>query len=74
MDPAVTLTKDYNVPQTCAVCHDPHATNANPVQLLGPVTSTNFFALTSSDVATVAAFTNKYDCEHQHQSLRPMPQ
>jgi hypothetical protein len=59
-DPAVTLTKDYNVAVTCAVCHDPHATNANPVQLRNPLASTNYFALTSADVASVAAFTNKY--------------
>ncbi len=60
-DPAVTLANDYNVPQTCAVCHDPHQTNANPVQLRNPVSSTNNFELTSADTATVAAFTNKYN-------------
>lgn len=60
-DPAVSLAKDYNVPLTCAVCHDPHATNANPVQLRDPVASTNDFHFLSSDVATVAAFTNKYN-------------
>jgi hypothetical protein len=60
MNPAITLTKDYNVPQTCAVCHDPHATNSNPAQLRGPLSSTNNFELLSADVATVAAFTNKY--------------
>jgi hypothetical protein len=59
-DPAVTLTKDYDVAITCAVCHDPHATNANPVQLRNPLASTNYFVLASSDVATVAAFTNQY--------------
>jgi len=60
-DPAVTLTNDFNVALTCAVCHDPHATNSNPVQLRNPIASTNYFALTSADVATVAAFTNKYN-------------
>jgi hypothetical protein len=61
INPAGTLTKDYNVPQTCAVCHDPHATNANPVQLRNPTSSFDNFELTSNDVATVATFTNKYN-------------
>jgi hypothetical protein len=60
VNPAVTLTKDYDVAITCAVCHDPHATNSNPVQLRNPVASTNDFHFLSSDVASVAAFTNKY--------------
>ena len=59
-DPAVTLANDYNVPQTCAVCHDPHQTNAYPVQLRNPIYSTNNYELTSADTATVAAFTNQY--------------
>lgn len=29
--------------QTCAVCHDPHATNGGPCQLRNPVASTNFY-------------------------------
>ena len=61
VDPAVKLAHDYNVPQTCAVCHDPHATNANPVQLYNPLSSTNNFQLTSADTASVGAFTNKYN-------------
>ncbi len=60
-NPAATLANDYNVPITCAVCHDPHATNANPAQLRGPLFSTNNFQLASADVATVSAFTNKYN-------------
>jgi hypothetical protein len=60
-NPAVTLTNDFDVAITCVVCHDPHATNANPVQLRNPVASTNYFALSSADVATVSAFTNKYN-------------
>ncbi|HXI72042.1 MAG TPA: multiheme c-type cytochrome [Verrucomicrobiae bacterium] len=60
-NPAITLTKDYNVPITCAVCHNPHQTNSSPDQLRNPVSSTNYFALTSADTATVAAFTNKYN-------------
>lgn len=59
-NPALTLTNDYNVALTCVVCHDPHATNANPVQLRNPMASTNNYHLTSADVATVAAFTNQY--------------
>ena len=60
-NPAVTLTTDYNVPITCAVCHDPHQTNGSPDQLRNPVSSTNAFRLTSADTATVAAFTNQYN-------------
>jgi len=59
-DPAVTLTNDYNVPQTCVVCHDPHQTNAYPVQLRNPISSTNNFELTSANTATVTAFTTQY--------------
>jgi hypothetical protein len=59
-DPATTLTKDYNVPQTCAVCHDPHQTNAYPVQLRNPTASFNNFELTSANTATVTAFTSQY--------------
>jgi hypothetical protein len=61
VNPAITLTNDFDVAITCAVCHDPHATNANPAQLRNPVASTNYFALASADVATVSAFTNKYN-------------
>ena len=60
-NPAATLTNDFNVAITCAVCHNPHATNANPAQLRGPTASTNNFHLLGADVATVAAFTNKYN-------------
>ncbi len=60
-NPSVTLTKDFDVAITCAVCHDPHATNSNPVQLRNPVASTNDFHFLGSDVASVAAFTNKYN-------------
>ena len=55
-DPAVTVTGDANVGITCVVCHDPHATNANPAQLRYPVASTNDYFLATSDV-----FTNKYN-------------
>lgn len=33
---------------TCAVCHDPHATNSTAFQLRNPMRSTNFFALNTS--------------------------
>ena len=59
-NPSSSLTNDFNVAITCAVCHDPHATNANPVQLRNPIASTNDFHFLSSDVASVSAFTNKY--------------
>ena len=61
INPAITLVNDYNVPQTCVVCHDPHQTNSFPAQLRNPVSSTNDFELTSADTATMAAFTNKYN-------------
>ena len=61
-DPALTLTNDYNVAITCAVCHDPHATNSvSPVQLRNPLASTNEFHLLSTDTASVGVFTNKYN-------------
>ena len=59
-NPATTVAHDYNLPITCAVCHDPHSTNGGPVQLRGPVSSTNVFHLAGTDVASVTAFTNKY--------------
>jgi hypothetical protein len=52
----VALTNDLNVAITCAVCHDPHSTNANPAQVRNPLSSTNYFSLATSDV-----FTNKYN-------------
>jgi hypothetical protein len=52
----IALTNDLDVAITCAVCHDPHSTNSNPVQLYNPIHSTNFFSLSTTDV-----FTNKYN-------------
>lgn len=40
-DPSVTLTNDYNVAITCAVCHDPHAQHAWTNELNGVITFTN---------------------------------
>ena len=61
-DPAATLANDYNVPVTCAVCHDPHQTNSvSPFQLRNPVNSTNDFHLADADTASLAAFTNTYN-------------
>jgi hypothetical protein len=51
----VALTNDLNVAITCAVCHDPHSTNANPAQVRNPLFSTNYFSLSTS-----AVFTNVY--------------
>lgn len=55
-NPSTTLTNDFDVAITCAVCHDPHETNANPAQLRNPLSSTNDYYLSTSDV-----FTNKYN-------------
>jgi hypothetical protein len=41
--------------ETCAVCHDPHATNTTPFQVRNPLASTNFFSWSSS----LAAATNQ---------------
>jgi cytochrome c553 len=60
-NPSATLANDYNVPITCAVCHDPHATNAQPAQLRNPLHSTNDFHLTAAATASVGAFTNQYN-------------
>jgi hypothetical protein len=62
---ANTLTNDANVPVTCVVCHDPHATRAwtnvmsgviTTNQLRYPTASTNYFSLSTS-----ATFTNRFD-------------
>ena len=61
-DPARILTNDFNVSISCAVCHDPHATNSvSPAQLRNPLSSTNDFHLLSTDLASLGAFTNKYN-------------
>jgi len=51
-----SLTNDLDVPIACVVCHDPHQTNANPAQLRNPMSSTNYFSLSTS-----APFTNVYN-------------
>lgn len=60
-DPAVAQANDYNVAITCAICHDPHATNSNPAQLRGPLASTNDFQFLNTDSASVSAFTNTFN-------------
>ena len=58
LDPAVTVKNDYNLPQTCVVCHDPHATNSiAPVQLRNPLSSTNDFHLAGAALTNAAAYT-----------------
>jgi hypothetical protein len=47
---------DANVPVTCVVCHEPHATTANPYQLRNPTYSTKDYFLTTTD-----DFAAKYD-------------
>jgi hypothetical protein len=66
----VALTNDLNVAITCAVCHDPHSTNANPAQLRNPIFSTNYFSLSTTDVFTnvYAANTNINICGQCHNS------
>ena len=41
LNPSVTLTNDYDVPITCAVCHDPHAQYVWTNELNGVITFTN---------------------------------
>ena len=65
----VTLTNDLAVAITCAVCHDPHQTNANPAQLRNPSFSTNYFSLSH-----LGRVHEQIQREHEHQSLRPVPQ
>lgn len=43
-----TVANDYNVPITCVVCHDPHQTTAYPAQVRNPLSSTNYYSLTTS--------------------------
>jgi hypothetical protein len=64
----IALTNDLNVAITCVVCHDPHATNANPAQVRNPLFSTNYFSLSTSAVFTnvYAANTNINICGQCH--------
>jgi hypothetical protein len=40
-NPSVTLTNDFNMPITCAVCHDPHAAHVWTNVLAGVIAFTN---------------------------------
>jgi hypothetical protein len=62
----VALTNDLNVAITCAVCHDPHQTNASPAQVRNPLFSTNYFSLSTSAVFTNAYSTNVNICGQCH--------
>jgi len=42
--------------QTCAVCHDPHQTNAAPAQLRSPLASTNYYSYSTA----LAGATNQF--------------
>lgn len=56
------LTNDYNLSLGCAVCHNPHQTNSvSLAQLRNPLSSTNDFHLTSTNLASLGAFTNQYN-------------
>ena len=65
-NPATTLAGDYAVPITCVVCHDPHQTTANPVQLRNPMASTSNFHLTSATSSGIASGANINLCAQCH--------
>jgi hypothetical protein len=64
----VALTNDLNVPITCVVCHDPHQTTAYPAQLRNPLTSTNYYSLTTSTNFATAYNPNINICAQCHNS------
>jgi hypothetical protein len=43
-----TVANDANIPITCVVCHDPHQATAYPAQVRNPLSSTNYYSLTTS--------------------------
>lgn len=49
-------TGDANLGVVCVVCHDPHQTNGNPVQLRNPIASTNDYFMPTN--GTFAKFYN----------------
>ncbi|HEY1490166.1 MAG TPA: cytochrome c family protein, partial [Verrucomicrobiae bacterium] len=53
---ALTVTNDANVGLVCVTCHNPHQVTANPFQLRNPLSSTNYYSISTS-----GAFTNQYD-------------
>jgi hypothetical protein len=53
---ALTVTNDANVGLVCVTCHNPHEVTANPFQLRNPLSSTNYYSITTS-----GAFTNQYN-------------
>ncbi|MGC9940476.1 MAG: cytochrome c family protein [Verrucomicrobiota bacterium] len=64
-DPAVTLTNDFNVPITCAVCHDPHAQHVWTNALSGVISFTNSLTgnvsvITNNELGPV--YTNQLLC------------
>jgi hypothetical protein len=52
----LTVTNDANVGLTCVVCHNPHQVTANAYQLRNPISSTNYYSISTS-----VAFTNQYN-------------
>ena len=83
-DPSVTLTNDYDVPITCAVCHDPHAQHVWTNVLNGIITFTNSLTeltevITNDELGAVytnqlrdaLASTNDFVL-HNHGRLSPM--
>lgn len=64
-NPSVTLTNDFNVPITCAVCHDPHAQHVWTNVLTGIITFTNILTgypavITNNELGSV--YTNQLLC------------
>ncbi len=64
-NPSVTLTNDFNLPITCAVCHDPHAQHVWTNALNGVITFTNLLTgnvsvITNNELGPV--YTNQLLC------------
>jgi hypothetical protein len=64
-DPSVTLTNDFDLPITCAVCHDPHAQHVWTNVLSGVITFTNLLTgnvsvITNNELGAV--YTNQLLC------------
>jgi hypothetical protein len=64
-NPAVTMTKDYDMPITCAVCHDPHALHVWTNVLSGIIPFTNSLTghglyITNNSLGSV--YTNQVLC------------
>jgi hypothetical protein len=64
-NPSVTLTNDFNMPITCAVCHDPHAEHVWTNTLSGIILFTNALTGNISTITNLAlgpVYTNQLLC------------